>query len=118
LILAGSDWPPPGFAVVAVILLSVVVAIGWAIPWLWRVQVDHGQGRVLAVCIALGAGIGLVLAVGFAIGGPGEPSIPDPPVGAHAVWLLVPTLVGAVNGALVGGVTVWARPKGFEPPAL
>jgi hypothetical protein len=29
----------------------------------------------------------------------------------YAIWFTVVTIVGAVNGVIVGGVTVLARPK-------
>lgn len=110
--LAGSDIPPPpGFAFVIVGIALLVVLIGFAIPWLWRVQDERGPGRVLGICLGLGAGIGLLLAGIFALRGSGEPSTPPITVGAYAIWFLVVTFVGTVNGAFVGGVTVLARPK-------
>ncbi len=111
--LAGSDIPPPpGFAFVIVGIALLVVLIGFAIPWLWRVQESKGPGRVLGISLAMGAGIGILLAAIFAINGSGEPSLPPMPLGAYLIWFVVVTFVGLVNGALVGGVTVLARPKG------
>lgn len=109
--LAGSDRPPPpGFAVVLAILVALVIAMGLAIPWLWRVQASSGARRVLGYSAALGAAVGLAIAGGLAISGPGEPSTPAPSASATVTWLLVLTLVGALNGALVGGVTMLTRP--------
>jgi len=114
-LLAGSDRPPPpGFAVILVILAALVGATGLAIPWLWRVQAARGARRVLVYSLALGAVIGLTIAVGFVIRGSGEPSITAPSLTDTATWLLVLSLVGAVNGALVGGVAMLARPSSLD----
>ena len=50
-------------------------------------------------------------AVGFSIGGSGEPSIPPITLGAYLIWFLVLMFVGTVNGAFVGAVTVLAKPR-------
>jgi hypothetical protein len=111
--LAGSDIPPPpGFAFVILGIALLVLLIGFALPWLWRVQDERGPGRVLGISIGLGAGIGLLLAAIFGLRGSGEPSIPPITLGAYAIWFTVLFFVGAVNGALVGGVTVLAKPRG------
>ncbi len=110
ILIAGADRPPPpGFAVVLAILLALVIAIGRAIPWLWHVQADKGARRVLAYTLVPGAAVGFAIALGFAISGSGEPSRTDPTASSTLTWLLVLTLVGALNGALIGGVTVLAR---------
>lgn len=110
--LAGSDIPPPpGFAFVIVGIALLVVLIGFAIPRLWRVQDERGPGRVLGISIGLGAGVGLLLAFIFGLRGSGEPSRTDITLGAYVIWFLVLLFVGAVNGALVGGVTVLAKPR-------
>jgi len=112
ILLAGSDVPPPpGFAFVIAGLALITVLMGLAIPWLWRVQEEHGPGRVVGICLGLGAVVGLLLAAIFGAGGSGEPSIPPITLGAYAIWFLVLMFVGLVNGALVGGVTVLARPR-------
>jgi hypothetical protein len=110
--LAGSDFPPPrGFGAIVAGLAGLVVVMGLSIPFLWRVQGEHGRGRVLGICTGLGAGIGATLAILFALKGSGEPSIPSPGVAEYAIWLVVVTVVGAVNGTLVGAVTVLCRPR-------
>lgn len=109
--LAGSDIPPPpGFAFVIVGIAFLVLLVGFSIPWLWRVQGDRGPGRVMGISLGLGSGIGLLLAVIFALRGSGEPSTPPITLGAYLIWFLVVTGVGTVNGALVGGVTIVAHP--------
>lgn len=92
-------------------LAALVVALGLTIPFLWRVQRRRGRPRVLGVCAGIGAGIGLALAILFALQGSGEPSVPPPSVAARATWIGVVTALGAVNGTLVGIVTVVCRPR-------
>ena len=112
IMLAGSDFPPPpGFAFVIVGLAIVTVLVGFAIPWLWRVQEARGPGRVVGICLGLGAVVGLLLAAIFGSGGSGEPSRPEITLGAYVIWFVVLMFVGLVNGALVGGVTVLAKPR-------
>ena len=110
-LLAGSDRPPPpGFAIVLVILLVLVVVIAVTIPRLWQVQGTKGARHVYALCTVLGALAGLLIALGFASGGSGEPSRPDMSLLDTGIWLSVLTVVGAVNGALVAAVTTLTRP--------
>jgi hypothetical protein len=110
--LAGSDIPPPpGFAFIILGIALLVLLIGFATPWLWRMQESKGPGRVLGISLAMGAGIGILLAAIFAIKGSGEPSLPPMPLGAYLIWFVVVTFAGLVNGALVGGVTVLAKPR-------
>ncbi len=112
LLLAGSDRPPPpGFAIVLGILLVLVAVVAVAIPRLWQVQREKGARRVLALSTVLGAVAGLLIASGFALGGSGEPSRPEMSLQDIVIWLCVLTVVGAVNGALVGAVTVLTSPR-------
>lgn len=92
-------------------LAGLVAVVGLSIPSLWQVQGKHGRVRVLGICTGLGAGIGTALAILFALQGSGEPSIPSPGVAEYAIWLVVVTVVGAVNGTLVGAVTMLCRPR-------
>lgn len=110
--LAGSDFPPPrGFSAIVAGLAGLVVVVGLSIPSLWRVEAKHGRGRVLGISTGLGAGIGATLAILFALKGSGEPSIPPPGIAEYAIWLVVVAVVGAVNGTMVGAVTVLCRPR-------
>lgn len=103
--------PPRGFVVIPIGIAALVVLMGLAIPRLWRIQETHGPGRVLGISLAMGAGIGLLLAAIFGLRGSGEPSLPPMTLGAYLIWFLVVMFVGTVNGALVGGVTVLAKPR-------
>jgi hypothetical protein len=110
--LAGADFPPPrGFVVIAIGLVTLVVVLGLSLPSLWQVQERRGWFGVLWICIGLGAGIGMALAVLFAFQGSGEPSRPSPSTAEITIWIVIVTVVGAVNGSLVGAVTVLCRPR-------
>jgi hypothetical protein len=111
-LLAGSDRPPPlGFLWIVAGLVVICVAIGLALPWLWRVLEQSGVWSVLWRTTTLGALVGFVLAALFGLGGSGEPSAP--PMGAvdYAIWFTVLTIVGALNGVIVGLVSIIVRPR-------
>lgn len=110
--LAGADKPPPlGFGWIVVGLLAICVAIRFALPWLWRVRERSGVWSVLWRTTTLGALVGFVLAALFGLGGSGEPS--TPPMGGidYAIWLTVVTIVGSVNGVIVGLAAIIAQPR-------
>ena len=110
--LAGSDRPPPlGFLWIVAGLVVICVAIGFALPWLWRVREQAGVWSVLWRTTTLGALVGFVLAALFGLGGSGEPSAP--PMGGidYAIWFTVLTIVGVINGVIVGLVAIIARPR-------
>ena len=110
--LAGADKPPPlGFGWIVVGLLAICVAIGFALPWLWRVRERSGVWSVLWRTTTLGALVGFVLAALFGLGGSAEPS--TPPMGGidYAIWLTVVTIVGSVNGVIVGLAAIIAQPR-------
>ena len=112
--LAGSDKPPPlGFLWIVAGLVVICVAIGLALPWLWRVREQSGVWSVLWRTTTLGALIGFVLAALFGLGGSGEPSAPPMDGIDYAIWFTVLTIVGAVNGLIVGLVAIIARPRGL-----
>ena len=112
--LAGSDRPPPiGFLWIVAGLVVICVAIGLALPWLWRVREQSGVWSVLWRTTTLGALVGFVLAALFGLGGSGEPSAPQMDGIDYAIWLTVVTIVGAVNGLIVGLVAIIARPRGL-----
>ena len=112
IMLAGSDIPPPrGFVWVIAGLAVICVAIGLAVPWLWRVCEQSGVWSVLWRTTTLGALVGFVLAALFGLGGSGEPSAPQMNGIDYAIWFTVVTIVGAVNGLIVGLVTSWLRPS-------
>ena len=108
--LAGTDKPPPlGFGWIVVGLLAIFVAIGFAFPW--RVRERSGVWSVLWRTTTLGALVGFVLAALFGLGGSGEPS--TPPMGRidYAIWFTVVTIVGSVNGVIVGLAAIIAQPR-------
>ena len=110
--LAGSDIPPPvGFIWVVGGLVVICTAMAFAIPWLWRVRADRGLFAVVWRTTTIGALAGLALAAIFAARGSGEPSIPPLDAGDYAIWFSVVTLVGAINGVIVGITAVLARPR-------
>jgi len=110
--LAGSDKPPPlGFLWIVAGLVVISVAIGLALPWLWRVREQSGVWSVLWRTTTLGALVGLVLAALFGLGGSGEPSAPPMDGMDYAIWFTVVTIVGAVNGVFVGLVALLFRPR-------
>ena len=110
--LAGADTPPPfGFLWIVVGLVVICVAIGLALPWLWRVRERSGVWSVLWRTTTLGALVGLVLAALFGLGGSGEPSAPPMAGIDYAIWFTVLTIVGAVNGVIVGLAANLARPR-------
>ena len=110
--LAGSDKPPPlGFLWIVAGLVVICVAIGFALPWLWRVRKQSGVWSVLWRTTTLGALVGFVLAALFGLGGSGEPSAPPMDWLDYAIWFTVLTIVGAVNGVIVGLVATLARPR-------
>jgi hypothetical protein len=112
--LAGSDKPPPlGFLWIVAGLVVICVAIGLALPWLWRVREQSGVWSVLWRTTTLGALVGFVLAALFGLGGSGEPSAPPMDGIDYAIWFTVLTIVGAVNGLIVGLVAIIARPRGL-----
>ncbi|MFM8351889.1 MAG: hypothetical protein ACKN9D_12590 [Actinomycetales bacterium] len=112
IMLAGADSPPPrGFIVIVVGLMALVVVLGLSLPSLWRVQGRRGWLRVVWICTGLGACIGIGLAVLFALQGSGEPARPSPSAEDITIWIVVVTVVGAVNGSLIGAVTVLCRPR-------
>jgi Mg/Co/Ni transporter MgtE len=92
-------------------LVVICVAIGLALPWLWRVRERSGVWSVLWRTTTLGALIGFVLAALFGLGGSGEPSAPPMDGIAYAIWFTVVTIVGAVNGVVVGLVALLFRPR-------
>jgi hypothetical protein len=57
--------------------------------------------------------VGFVLAALFGLGGSGEPSAPPMAGIDYAIWFTVVTIVGAVNGVIVGLIAVVARPRGL-----
>jgi len=108
--LAGADKPPPlGFLWIIVGLVAICVAIGLALPWLWRVRKRSGVWSVLWRTTTLGALVGFVLAALFGLGGSGEPSTPPMDGIDYAIWFTVLTIVGAVNGVIVGLVAIIAQ---------
>ena len=110
--LAGADKPPPlGFVWIVVGLVVICTAIGLALPWLWRVRDQSSVWSVLWRTTTLGALVGFVLAALFGLGGSGEPSAP--PMGGidYAIWFTVVTIVGAVNGVIVGLVAIITQPR-------
>ena len=110
--LAGSDKPPPlGFLWIVAGLVVICVAIGLALPWLWRVRERSGVWSVLWRTTTLGALVGFVLAALFGLGGSGEPSAPPMDGMDYAIWFTVLTIVGAVNGAIVAFASVLFRPR-------
>ena len=110
--LAGSDKPPPlGFLWIVAGLVVICVAIGLALPWLWRVRERSGVWSVLWRTTTLGALVGFVLAGLFGLGGSGEPSAPAMGAVDYAIWFTVLTIVGAVNGAIVVFASVMFRPR-------
>jgi len=112
--LAGSDKPPPlGFLWIVAGLVVICVAIGLALPYLWRVRERSGVWSVVWRTTTLGALVGFVLAALFGIGGSGEPSAPPMDGIDYAIWFTVVTIVGAVNGAIVAFVSVLLRPRGL-----
>jgi hypothetical protein len=113
-LLAGSDKPPPlGFLWIVAGLIVICVAIGFALPWLWRVREESGVWSVAWRTTTLGALVGFVLAALFGLGGSGEPSAPPMDGIDYAIWFTVLTIVGAVNGLIVGLVAIIARPRGL-----
>ena len=111
-ILAGSDIPPPrGFAWIVVGLVVICTAIAFALSWLWRVRGVRGLLSVLWRTTTIGALTGLALAAIFAARGQGEPSIPPMNAADYAIWFSVLTVVGAVNGVIIGVVASLARPR-------
>ena len=112
--LAGSDRPPPiGFLWIVAGLVVICVAIGLALPWLWRVREQSGVWSVLWRTTTLGALVGFVLAALFGLGGSGEPSAPPMDGIDYAIWFTVLTIVGALNGVIVGLVAIIVRPRGL-----
>ena len=112
MMLAGADKPPPlGFLWIIVGLVAICVAIGLALPWLWRVRERSGVWSVLWRTTTLGAFVGFVLAALFGLGGSGEPS--TPPMGGidYAIYFTVVTIVGAVHGVIVGLVALIGQPR-------
>jgi len=110
--LAGSDKPPPlGFLWIVVGLVVICVAVGLALPGLWRVRELPGVWSVLWRTTTLGALVGFVLAALFGLGGSGQPSAPPMDGLDYAIWFTVLTIVGAVNGVIVGLVAINARPR-------
>ncbi|MDA2986899.1 MAG: hypothetical protein O2789_04115 [Actinomycetota bacterium] len=110
--LAGSDLPPPaGFLWVVLGVVLLTLLIGFAIPWLWGLQSEHGPGRVLTTCLGAGASLGVLIGVLVTLTNRDESTSSSPGVAAYAIWLGVLLFVGGVNGTFVGGVTVLARPK-------
>jgi len=110
--LAGSDRPPPiGFLWIVAGLVVICVAIGLALPWLWRVREQSGVWSVLWRTTTLGALVGFVLAALFGLGGSGEPSAPPMDGIDYVIWFTVLTIVGAFNGVIVGLVGIIVRPR-------
>ena len=110
--LAGTDKPPPlGFAWIVAGLVVICLAIGLAVPWLWRVREQSGVWSVVWRTTTLGALVGFVLAALFGLGGSAEPS--TPPMGGidYAIWFTVVTIVGSVNGVIVGLAAIIAQPR-------
>ena len=108
--LAGADKPPPlGFLWIIVGLVAICVAIGLALPWLWRVRKRSGVWSVLWRTTTLGALVGFVLAALFGLGGSGEPLTPPMDGIDYAIWFTVLTIVGAVNGVIAGLVAIIAQ---------
>ena len=108
--LAGSDKPPPlGFLWIVAGLVVICVAIGLALPYLWRVRERSGVWSVVWRTTTLGALVGFVLAALFGIGGSGEPSAPPMDGIDYAIWFTVLTIVGAVNGVIAGLVAIIAQ---------
>ena len=113
--LAGSDIPAPrGFVWVVAGLVAICLGMALAIPWLWRVRERSGVWSVVWRTTTLGALVGFVLAALFGLGGSGEPS--TPPMGGidYAIWFTVVTIVGLVNGVIVGLAAIIAQPR-WEP---
>ncbi len=108
--LAGADKPPPlGFLWIVVGLVVICTGIGLALPWLWRVRDQSSVWSVLWRTTTLGALVGFVLAALFGLGGSGEPSTPPLDEVDYAIWFAVVTIVGTVNGVIVGLVAVIAQ---------
>ena len=111
IMLAGSDIPPPrAFVWVIAGLALICVGMALAMPWLWRVRTTRGLSAVLRKTTTIGAVMGLVLAVAFAVKGPREPTLPPLDLADYAIWFSVVGVAGAVNGVLVGLVVSWLRP--------
>jgi hypothetical protein len=77
------------------------------------VREQSGVWSVLWRTTTLGALVGFVLAALFGLGGSGEPSAPPMDGIDYAIWFTVLTIVGAVNGLIVGLVAIIARPRGL-----
>lgn len=64
--------------------------------------------RVIADGLAAGALISLIFIL---LPGGGEPSIPSPGLTVHIIWVTTLSFVGAVNAAIVYGITALITKK-------
>jgi hypothetical protein len=75
------------------------------------VREQSGVWSVLWRTTTLGALVGFILAALFGLGGSGEPSAPPMDGIDYVIWFTVLTIVGALNGVIVGLVGIIVRPR-------
>ena len=104
ILLAGADKPPPpGFLVLALVVAACAVVVYWRIPtyihW-YRTQRRGRYGRVLLD----GIFAGLVLALSFALKGPGERT-PPLRVLDYVIWFAIVGMMGVFNSVSIHSVS-------------
>ena len=107
ILLAGADKPPPpGFLLLALAVAACAVAVYWRIPTYIHWQRTQRRGRYGRVLLD-GIFAGLVLALLFALKGPGAGT---PPLRAldYVIWFAIVGMMGVFNSVTLYAVSALA----------
>ena len=96
ILLAGADKPPPpGFLLLALVVAACAVVVYWRIPTYIHWHLTQRRGRYGRVLLD-GISVGLVLALLFALKGPGE-GTPPLRVLDYVIWFAIVGMMGVFN---------------------